>query len=140
MSRQTRLILKEYFQKGKVPTQQQFEDLIDSFFNLTDDKRDETSLFFFTPQAVLKDSGDASLGWKSTGVDKVTLEYVSGGERKLVEEGLPLQCEKYDVTGIDETACFTLTGYAADKLIAQQQLWITGGIGYDTIGIDFHVK
>lgn len=140
MSKQSRPVLKEYFQKGKVPTQQQFEDLIDSFFNLTDDKKSDRSLFFFTPQAVLKDSGDATLGWKSTGVDKVTLEYVSGGERKLIEKDLPLQCEKYDVTGIDETTCFTLTGFAGDSLAAQQQLWITGGIGYDTIGVDFHVK
>lgn len=140
MSKQTRAILKGYFQKGKIPTQQQFEDLIDSFFNLADDKKEEVSLFFFAPEgAVLKDSGDATLGWKSCGIDKITLEYVSGGERKF-EENLPLQSELYPVQGIDETSCFTITGYYQDKLIAQQQLWITGGIGYDQIGIDFHIK
>ena len=38
MAQKTREILKNYFETGDRPTQQEFADLIDSVFNKTDDK------------------------------------------------------------------------------------------------------
>lgn len=37
MSKQTRMVLKQYFQTNKIPTQDQFADLIDSFINKSDE-------------------------------------------------------------------------------------------------------
>lgn len=55
MAQQTRTTLKGYFETGDTPTQAQFEDLIDSNFNLTDNDSDNvtegaTNLFLTTAE------------------------------------------------------------------------------------------
>lgn len=49
--KQTRAILKTWFERGDRPTQAQFGDLIDSIFNLTDDLTLLTSIGDFDPSA-----------------------------------------------------------------------------------------
>ena len=45
MAKINKAALKAYFQTGKIPTQSNFADLIDSFMNIPDGGKDSTLVF-----------------------------------------------------------------------------------------------
>ena len=48
-NRRNRSVLKSYFQKGDVPTEQQFAELIDSVSNIVEDGQVTSCLLYTSP-------------------------------------------------------------------------------------------